>query len=164
MLSPLSFYRGLMREKIPQEAYQKPLIRTKERVTGQAELMRTKDQVLPLPPTDRIFHAELNLSTQSKTFSACFGCQTCTAVCPVVTHYENPQEVLGLLPHQIMHATGLGLRELAFGSNMLWDCLTCYRCQEACPRGVSVTDVLYELKHLALQSYKERMLQPEERR
>lgn len=164
MLSPLSFYRGLMREKISQADYQKPLIQAKETVIDQSELMRTKDQALHLTPTNKTFQTELNLSAQAKTFSACFGCQTCTTVCPVVTHYENPQEALGLLPHQIMHATGLGLRDLAFGSNMLWDCLTCYRCQEQCPRGVSVTDVLYELKNLAIQSIKEKMLQPEERK
>jgi len=56
-----------------------------------------------------------------------------------------------LLPHQIMHACALGVRDLAFGSNMLWDCLTCYQCQEQCPQGVSVTDVLYELKNLAVE-------------
>ncbi len=34
---------------------------------------------------------------------------------------------------------------------MLWDCTTCYLCQEHCPQGVKVTDVLYELKNLAYQ-------------
>lgn len=158
MLSPLSFYRGLMREEIGQNDYQKPLIRAREAITDQGELMGTQDKTLRLPPADRTFQTELHLSAQAKDFSVCFGCQTCTTVCPVVTHYENPQEALGFLPHQIMHATGLGLRDLAFGSNMLWDCLTCYQCQEQCPRGVCVTDVLYEIKNLAIQRAKEKML------
>jgi heterodisulfide reductase subunit C len=34
---------------------------------------------------------------------------------------------------------------------MLWDCVTCYQCQEHCPQGVKVTDVLYELKNLAIK-------------
>jgi heterodisulfide reductase subunit C len=106
----------------------------------------------------------LNLSAQAKNFSVCFGCQTCTTVCPVVGNYENPQEALGLLPHQIMHAAGLGIRDLAFGSNMLWDCLTCYQCQEQCPQGVHVTDVLYELKNLAVKRVREKTLQPMERK
>jgi heterodisulfide reductase subunit C len=42
------------------------------------------------------------------------------------------------------------LKDLAFGSTMLWDCVTCYQCQEHCPQGVKVTDVLYELKNLAI--------------
>jgi heterodisulfide reductase subunit C len=82
----------------------------------------------------------------------------------VVGNYENPQEALGLLPHQIMHAAGLGIRDLAFGSNMLWDCLTCYQCQEQCPQGVHVTDVLYELKNLAVKRAREKTLQPMERK
>ncbi|MCK4729590.1 MAG: 4Fe-4S dicluster domain-containing protein, partial [Desulfobacterales bacterium] len=77
-------------------------------------------------------------------------------VCPVVGNYENPQEVLGLVPHQIMHALALGRRDLTFGSRMLWDCVTCYICQEYCPQGVSVTDVLYELKNLSFIHLKEK--------
>jgi heterodisulfide reductase subunit C/nitrate reductase gamma subunit len=155
-LSPLSFYRGLMREETVQKDYEKPLIRAREAIVAQCDLMRRKGKVLPLTPADRPFQSGLNLSAQAKTFSVCFGCQTCTTVCPVVSNYENPQEVLGLLPHQIMHAAGLGLRDLAFGSNMLWDCLTCYQCQEQCPQGVSVTDVLYELKNLAIRHVREK--------
>ena len=155
-LSPLSFYRGLMREETVQKDYEKPLIRAREAIVAQCDLMRRKGKVLPLTPADRPFQSGLNLSAQAKTFSVCFGCQTCTTVCPVVSNYENPQEVLGLLPHQIMHAAGLGLRDLAFGSNMLWDCLTCYQCQEQCPQGVCVTDVLYELKNLAIKYVREK--------
>ena len=62
------------------------------------------------------------------------------------------------LPHQIMNACGLGLKDLALGSNMLWDCLTCYQCQEQCPQGVCVTDILYELKNEAVQQVKEKPL------
>jgi heterodisulfide reductase subunit C/nitrate reductase gamma subunit len=156
LLSPLSFYRGLMREETVLKDYQKPLVQAREAIVSQCDLMKAKEKALPLTPTDKKFQSGLNLSAQAKNFSVCFGCQTCTTVCPVVANYENPQEVLGLLPHQIMHATGLGLRDLAFGSNMLWDCLTCYQCQEQCPQGVQVTDVLYELKNLAVQYVREK--------
>ena len=158
VLSPLSFYRGLMKEEMAQKDYQEPLTQAREAIAAECDLMRRKDKALPLTPTDRKFQSGLNLSAQAKTFSVCFGCQTCTTVCPVVGNYENPQEALGLLPHQIMHAAGLGLRDLAFGSNMLWDCLTCYQCQEQCPQGVSVTDVLYELKNLAVRYVREKTL------
>jgi heterodisulfide reductase subunit C/nitrate reductase gamma subunit len=164
VLSPLSFYRGLMREETVPKDYEKPLIRAREAIAAQCDLMKKKDKVLPLTPTDRKLQSGLNLSAQAKTFSVCFGCQTCTTVCPVVGNYEDPQEALGLLPHQIMHAAGLGLRDLAFGSNMLWDCLTCYQCQEQCPQGVHVTDVLYELKNLAVKHVREKTLQPTERK
>jgi heterodisulfide reductase subunit C len=164
VLSPLSFYRGLMKEETVLKDYERPLIQAREAIAAQCDLMKKKDKVLLLTPPDRKLQSGLNLSAQAKTFSVCFGCQTCTTVCPVVGNYEDPQEALGLLPHQIMHAAGLGLRDLAFGSNMLWDCLTCYQCQEQCPQGVHVTDVLYELKNLAVKQVREKTLQPLERK
>jgi heterodisulfide reductase subunit C/nitrate reductase gamma subunit len=152
ILSPLSFYRGLMRESISQEDYKKPLNLARETIASKCDLMKTPDKVVSLTPSDKEFQSSLLLSDQASTFSACFGCQTCTNACPVVAAYENPKEILGMLPHQIMYAAGLGIRDLAFGSNMLWDCLTCYQCQEQCPQGVKVTDVLYELKNLAIKN------------
>ena len=151
LLSPLSFYRGLMsRDMVPRD-YKKPLMKVRKAAAGKSDVMQGQDQVLPLPRRDREFKGRLNLSAQASTFSICFGCQTCTNACPVVAHYENPQENLGMLPHQIMHACALGLRGMAFGSAMLWDCLTCYQCQEQCPQGVRITDVLYELKNFSVE-------------
>jgi len=92
------------------------------------------------------------LSSEAKSFQNCFTCMTCTNACPVVMNYAKPKEVLDLLPHQIMHALAVGLREEAMGAGMVWNCLTCYRCQEACPQGVLVTEVLGELRNLASHS------------
>lgn len=156
-LSPLSFYRGLMREGVV-DKYPEPVLRAREAVAAACDLMKRRDAVLPLTPSDKGFKTELSLSAQAGTFSVCFGCETCTTVCPVVANYDNPQEALGLLPHQIMHSCGLGLRDLALGSNMLWDCLTCYQCQEQCPQGVCVTDVLYELKNRATKQVKAKVM------
>ena len=152
VLSPLSFYRGLMRESIAQSDYNRPLALARGAIAADCDLMKNQDKAITLTPADREFESALLLSDQAGTFSACFGCQTCTNVCPVVANYENPKEILGLLPHQIMYAAGLGVRDLAFGSNMLWDCTTCYQCQEQCPQGVKVTEVLYELKNLAIKN------------
>jgi len=155
-LSPLSFYRGLMNED--GDRYQQPLDQTRKAIADRCELMNNPDQVLPLSDIDSTFKGSLGQSDQASTFSGCFGCETCSTVCPVVAGYDNPREVLGLLPHQIMNACGLGLKDLALGSNMLWDCLTCYQCQEQCPQGVCVTDILYELKNEAVQQVKQEPL------
>ena len=151
VLSPFSFYRGLMSENGVGEKYGEPLDRAREAIINACHLMMASDEILPLTPSDRGFKGGLTHSAQGPTFSACYGCETCTTVCPVVANYENPQEALRLLPHQIMHSCALGLKDLALGSNMLWDCLTCYQCQEKCPQGVCVTDVLYELKNEAIR-------------
>jgi len=152
VLSPLSFYRGLMRETIPPGDYTRPVLKAREAIAAPCDLMKVPDTVVTLTPANKELQGSLLLSDQAATFSACFGCQTCTNACPVVAAYENPKEVLGMLPHQIMYAAGLGIKDLAFGSQMLWDCCTCYQCQEQCPQGVHVTDVLYELKNLAIKN------------
>jgi heterodisulfide reductase subunit C len=54
-----------------------------------------------------------------------------------------------------MHCLALRQKELALGSMMLWECLTCYLCQEQCPQGVCITDILYQLKNLSLQKMKQ---------
>jgi heterodisulfide reductase subunit C len=154
MLSPFSYYRGLRRQALVEDGYREPLDRAREAIAAECHLM-SPDKLIPLSPADRAFRGGLSLSAQASTFSVCFGCQTCTTVCPVVANHDNPEETLNLLPHQIMHACGLGVRDLALGANMLWDCLTCYQCQEHCPQGVSVTDVLYELKNEAVKQLRQ---------
>jgi heterodisulfide reductase subunit C len=109
------------------------------------------DKSRPISFKDRKI-AELNKLPSSSTFSYCFGCQNCTTVCPVVVSYENPQKTLGLLPHQIMNCLGLGLVEMASGPSMLWNCVTCYQCQEHCPQNVQVTDIFFQLKNLAVKN------------
>lgn len=105
--------------------------------------------ISPARVTTGGFQKELGLSVQSDTFRNCYRCATCSNACPVVFSYADPSRELDLLPHQIMHSLGLGLADEAMGARMTWYCLTCYRCQEACPQGVKVADVLYELRNLA---------------
>jgi len=147
-LSPYSFYRGLNREQITADDYRKPIDEANRSVAGDFE--QAMDRSTPISLSDR----GKDILTQlpgTDTFSYCFGCQNCTTVCPVVNSFDNPGEVLGLLPHQIMNCLGLGLTDLATGPRMLWDCVTCYQCQEHCPQNVEVTDILFQLKNLAVK-------------
>jgi heterodisulfide reductase subunit C/nitrate reductase gamma subunit len=93
-------------------------------------------------------------TTQAKTFAACYDCRNCTNACPVVGMYASPRKVLGLLPHEIMHCLALKQQAPVLKAAMLWACTTCYLCQEQCPQGVCITDLLYQLKNLALQQMK----------
>lgn len=148
LLSPLSYYRGLMAHHISRDAYEQPLERTKKHVCS---LFEFSDQARDLDPQqmDEDFRSALKTSSQSSTFSACFTCSTCTSVCPVVKSFDDPQAVLDMMPHQIMHAAAIGLRDMVFSARMLWTCLGCYQCQEACPQAVHITDVFSELRGLA---------------
>jgi len=149
-LSPLSFYRGLRRDKIVEDRYREPLLVARKALAEACRAIEA-DETITDAHIDNLFIKSLALSNQGNTFSYCFTCTTCTSACPVVRNFENPREALGLVPHQIIHAAIVGVGDLIFRANMLWDCLGCYQCQEQCPQGVRVTDVLYELKNIAMK-------------
>jgi len=147
ILTPFSFARGLLiQPKLHTDDYTLPVENALATVAGQfAELMKP-DVAIPLntgSPEDR------RPILKDRTFSHCFSCQSCTTVCPVVGNFDRPEQVLGLLPHQIMGCLGLGLTQMAAGAKMIWDCLTCYKCQENCPQEVEVCDLLFDLKNVA---------------
>ncbi len=95
-----------------------------------------------------------NLTEDSDVFAPCIQCQTCTNVCPVVAARTDPKEAVDITPHKIMNLLRLGLQELALGSRMTWDCTICYQCQENCPQGIKVADIIYELKNRAYEHFK----------
>ncbi len=157
VLSPLSVYRGLKSDEMAQGQYEKPLQLAREAIAEECKSIGGQDKAFDLAQMDKGFKKSLGISAQgSSTFSYCFTCTTCSSACPVVRNFDNPREALGLLPHQIIHAAALGLPDMIYTSNMLWTCLGCYECQEHCPQGVRVTDVLYEIKNLAIKHVKEK--------
>jgi heterodisulfide reductase subunit C/nitrate reductase gamma subunit len=95
-----------------------------------------------------------NLTDDSDVFAPCIQCQTCTNVCPVVAARTDPVDAVDITPHKIMNLLRLGLQELALGSRMTWDCTTCYQCQENCPQGIKVTEIIYELKNRAYSHFR----------
>lgn len=92
------------------------------------------------------------LAGQTDTFAECYTCQQCTNACPLVFMTSRPQGELDLLPHQVVYALKLGLMDEASGSRMVWNCLTCYQCQESCPNNIPVTDIFYELRCTAAKA------------
>ena len=150
-LSPLSLFRGLNRHRLPAAGYDHPVNTALATVAAAFPLVRQTGTPIPITPIDQAWGPAEAQSPLNSTFAYCFACENCTTVCPVVNAFENPQEAVGVLPHQIMRSLGLGQRDLALGSAMLWDCLTCYQCQEHCPQGVKVTDLLYQLKNRAVR-------------
>jgi len=105
---------------------------------------------------DKKFVEEMFSSVQAKTSAYCFQCHTCSNGCPVVLNFQpHPKEEVDLLPHQLMYAVRLGLKDLVLESRMLWACTECYMCTEYCPQGIQVCDVIYELKNLAVRERKD---------
>ena len=66
--------------------------------------------------------------------------------------HRLPSDGVDLTPQKVMNLLRLGLRDLTLGSRMVWDCATCYQCQENCPEGIRVTDIMCELRALAVRA------------
>jgi len=149
VLTPFSFARGIaVQEKLKAAVYSQPIEKANQTVAGRFTELMNPNAAIPLNVRSS---ADRRPLLRDHTFSHCFSCQTCTTVCPVVANYDTPEQVLGLLPHQIMCCLGLGLTQMAAGAKMIWDCLTCYQCQENCPQQVEVCDLLYDLKNVAVK-------------
>ena len=157
VLSTLSYYRGLNRDRIETERYQRSIMQAREAVVDESKLIDVHDTIREAS-MDQMLKDRLAASQPGFTSNYCFSCTTCTSACPVVRNFDNPLEALGMLPHQIIRAANFGLGDIIFHSNMLWSCLGCYECQDSCPQGVRITDLFYELKNLAMRNAKERTL------
>ncbi len=157
VLSTLSYHRGLRSDRIEKAQYQKSVIQAREAVVDGSKLIGSQDTISDAS-MDQGFKSRLAASLPGDTSNLCFACTTCTASCPVVRNFENPLEALGMLPHQMIRAANFGLGDMVFDSNMLWSCLGCYECQDNCPQGVRITDVFYELKNLAMENARKRVL------
>lgn len=145
-----------IREELARRGYPEPYLQARKKAL-QKEVAQSDWPVIPQPANGREMKADMQLSAQADTFSNCYNCMTCTNVCPVVACFDKPSKELGFLPHQIMHALGFGLRDRILSSPMVWDCVTCYACQEACPQNVRVADVLYELRNIGYSDVRDEM-------
>ncbi|MHA1481510.1 MAG: 4Fe-4S dicluster domain-containing protein [Candidatus Thorarchaeota archaeon] len=78
--------------------------------------------------------------------SACFQCAKCSAGCPV-------SDKVNIQIHEVMRMLLFGLKEV-LDTDMVWLCTTCYTCQERCPQGIDITDILFGLKNLGFKEGK----------
>ena len=98
-----------------------------------------------LDRADPNFKHELARQPGGEGVMACFTCRTCTASCPItaVNNRFNPMRIIRLVL--------FGLRKEVLGSDFIWLCSSCYACQERCPQGVSITELMTLLKNMAVK-------------
>lgn len=75
----------------------------------------------------------------------CFACGKCTAGCPVADIEPKYN------PRRIMRMIVLGMKDAALTDAFTELCSNCYMCQERCPQGVSVTQIIRILKLMAVE-------------
>ena len=96
------------------------------------------------PDGQAILDAVVSLPEGAKA-KACLQCGTCAATCPT-------SAVMDYSPRQVMELVRTGLGEEILGTNTIWMCASCYECAVRCPAGIRITDVMYELKRLSLET------------
>ncbi len=78
-------------------------------------------------------------------FRACMQCGMCVGSCP-------SGRMTAWRIRRIFEETRLGLKEEVFSDDGLWNCTTCYTCQERCPRGIDTTDIVRIVRNLAVKN------------
>jgi heterodisulfide reductase subunit C len=92
---------------------------------------------------DADFTREASELIGGKDLTACFQCAKCSAGCPV-------SDKVNIQIHEVMRMLLFGLKEV-LQTDMIWLCTTCYTCQERCPQGIDITDILFGLKNMAFR-------------
>ncbi len=90
--------------------------------------------------------AEINkrLETiQNDMSNYCYQCGKCTAGC-------EAHKLLELEPHKIIALLKRGLIDEMVNSDVIWTCMSCYKCWERCPQKIAPVEVLYALKNMAV--------------
>ena len=78
--------------------------------------------------------------------SACLMCRACTAVCPITRLNDS------FNPFRFVRLALFGYIEEVLESGLIWLCSNCYACQEKCPHGVKIPDLMTALKNHGLKT------------
>jgi heterodisulfide reductase subunit C len=92
---------------------------------------------------DEFMEAVLHLPDGDKV-KQCIQCGTCSGACPT-------SQVMDYTPREIVAALRAGMLDRVLDSNTIWMCSSCYGCTVRCPAGIKLTDVMYQLKSLAVK-------------
>ncbi len=98
---------------------------------------------------DNTFKQDI-IDAGADTVVLCYQCGTCTGSCP--SGKRTPYRIRTIIRKSLM-----GLRNEVLTDDTIWECVTCYACQERCPRGVAIVDVVKTIRNM--QSKAGRMAQ-----
>ena len=85
---------------------------------------------------------------QDELSDYCFQCAKCTSGC-------EAHKLLELEPHKIVALLKRGLIDEMINSDVIWTCMSCFKCRERCPQKVAPVEILFALKNMAAASGKQ---------
>ncbi|MGA2675416.1 MAG: CoB--CoM heterodisulfide reductase subunit C [Methanobacterium sp.] len=127
--------------KVPKKVEEKPKTTRSDSMT----LLEGRD-------AETITRAEIDVNFKqavidagAETLSLCFQCGTCTGACP--SGRRTPYRVRTVIRRALM-----GFKDDLISDDSLWMCSTCYECQERCPRGIKIVDIVKIARNYAAQA------------
>ena len=85
---------------------------------------------------------------QNEISDYCYQCAKCTSGC-------EAHKLLELEPHKMVALLKRGLIDEMVNSDIIWTCMSCFKCRERCPQKVAPVEVLFALKNMAVASGKQ---------
>lgn len=85
----------------------------------------------------------------SDVIKYCYQCSKCTDSCPVAD-VKDEFYTRGFDPRMAVLGSLLGYKGLLLGlqPEMVWSCQVCDTCDEVCPQGIEVTEIITLLKNV----------------
>jgi heterodisulfide reductase subunit C len=103
-----------------------------------------EEEVITRKNIDEDFKQEI-MDAGAESVALCFQCGTCTGACP--SGRRTPYKI-----RQVVRKSVMGLKEEVIADDTIWMCTTCYECQERCPRGIKIVDVVKTVRNFAAQA------------
>jgi heterodisulfide reductase subunit C len=113
--------------------------------SGKMTLLEGREkEVITRKNIDTDFKQEI-MDAGAESVALCFQCGTCTGACP--SGRRTPYRI-----RQVVRKSVMGLKEEVIADDTIWMCATCYECQERCPRGIKIVDVVKTVRNFAAQA------------
>lgn len=95
---------------------------------------------------DHTFRELITTTFGGERIMSCFSCGTCVGTCPVAAVFPDYS------PRQIIIESLLGQKNVLLSSSdsPIWFCASCFACEEKCPQGVQITDVILAIRNIAV--------------
>jgi heterodisulfide reductase subunit C len=110
------------------------------------QLAQTADDGVSVTTIGPDFALDVASRAGGEQILRCFACGTCTAGCPVAEVDERYN------PRRIIRMVLVGMRDAVLHSDVIWLCAGCYTCQERCPQGVHVAEIMRTLRNMAVEA------------
>lgn len=121
----------------PVKSKEKPKKERSESMT----LLQSDENLITRADIDEDFKQEI-MDAGAESVAICFQCGTCTGACP--SGRRTPYRIRGVVRRAVM-----GLKEDVISDDSIWMCTTCYECQERCPRGIKIVDIVKIIRNQA---------------